>query len=908
KDFTLLFSAGNESTDADANGVVDLDSLLAPGTAKNCITVGGSENDRPTPSPNPDSFYYGEQWSEDFFTEPISSDLAADAPFGMAAFSSRGPTDDGRLKPDVVAPGTWILSAYSQVNHPDDGGTQYDGWGSPPNRWYKYIGGTSMSAPLTAGAATLVRDYYNDVAGLATPSSALIKATLINGAYDLTPGQYGSGVFQEVSGRPDNVQGWGRVDLANALIPDPPRTWWYDDHSAGLSTGDIVTYTGSFTTPLVVTSADEPLRVSLVWTDYPGTPPAGGLVNDLDLEVIGPDNTHYYGNGTAGDRANNVEGVDILTPTLGTFTITVRAHNVAQETQPYALVVSGALRDPSCKTLNSVALTTTEAAILPETVSVGWHVPFTATVSPSTATAPVGYAWTFGDGQGHSSVISTTAHAYETAGLYTVVVTATNCGGSLVSDSLQIEVTCRELSGVELLTSSPVEIGQNATFSAAVLPLDANPLITYTWDFGDAQEDSGTVSTTQHLYAQPGLYTVTVTATNCSGSAVVSDEALVEVVCVQLTGASASADDPVLVGQPMGFQSSVAPPNATQPITYSWDFGGAGVGSDLDGPSPTFTYTQAGTYTVSLAVTNCDGNGLALDTFQVRVQDTCQPLAGVTAGADDPVRLGEPVHFQTTTSPPNATQLISYTWNFGAAGEGSGLHGPSPVFTYTEVGTHTVTVTATNCGGQVTNTRSVVVQEADTCQALVEVTASADDPVALGRPLHFQTIISPPDADEPIAYSWTFGAAGSGSDLDGPNPVFTYTEAGTHDVIVAATNCGGSGLDTGGLAVVVTCEPASDVDFAWGPQPVYVRARTTFTASVGGGALPLTYTWRFGDDDSQVIEKSGVVSHTFGVSGVYSITLTVANPCGTAAPVTRQVSVGMPDLGYEVFLPILLRK
>jgi PKD repeat protein len=768
--------------------------------------VGASENDRLTPSPNPDSFYYGKKWPKDFVTEPISSDLAADAPFGMAAFSSRGPTDDGRIKPDVVAPGTWILSAYSQANHLEDGGHQYAGWGNPPNRWYKYIGGTSMSAPLTAGAATLVRDYYNDVAGLPAPSSALIKATLINGAYDLTPGQYGSGAFQEVSGRPDNVQGWGRVDLAHALIPDPPRTWWYDDHGAGLSTGDVITYTGSFTSPLVVTSADEPLRVSLVWTDYPATPPAGGLVNDLDLEVIGPGNTHYYGNGSAGDRTNNVEGVDILTPTLGTFTVTVRAYNVAQETQPYALVVSGALSDPSCKTLNGVTLTTTEAAIPPGTVSVGWHVPFTATVSPPTATAPIGYAWAFGDGQGHSGVVSTTAHAYEAAGLYTVVVTATNCGDAPASDSLQIEVACRALSGVELFTSSPVEMGQSATFSAAVTPSDASPLITYTWDFGDTQGDSGTISTTQHLYAQPGLYTVTVTATNCGGSAVFSDEALVEVVCVSLTGVSASANDPVLTGRPMSFQSSVAPPTATRPITYSWDFGGAGAGSDLDGPGPTFTYTQAGTYTVSLAVTNCDGNGLALDTFQVLVQDTCQPMTGVTASADDPVRLGEPVHFQATASPPDATQLISYTWDFGAAGEGSGLNGPSPVFTYTEVGTHTVTVTVTNCGGQVTGTLQVVVQEADTCLALVEVTASADDPVALGRALHFQASVSPPEADEPITYAWNFGAAGSGSGLDGPSPVFTYTEAGTHDVVVAATNCGGAGLDVDELAVVVTCE------------------------------------------------------------------------------------------------------
>ena len=85
----------------------------------------------------------------------------------MAPFSSRGPTDDGRIKPDVVAPGSWVLSGFSGVYqegygdpfNTHNGKYQSDGWGMPASLAYKYMGGTSMSNPLVAGAAAVVHDY-----------------------------------------------------------------------------------------------------------------------------------------------------------------------------------------------------------------------------------------------------------------------------------------------------------------------------------------------------------------------------------------------------------------------------------------------------------------------------------------------------------------------------------------------------------------------------------------------------------------------------------------------------------------------------------------------------------------------------------------------------------------------------
>jgi len=336
KDFTILFAAGNEGIDANNDGYVDLDSMGAPATAKNVITIGASDNMRSTGGYNPPvcANWFG-CFGPDYPTNPTRSDPLSDNAGELAAFSSRGPTDDGRIKPDLVAPGTNILSILSS----QASGT---GWGLAPNPFYMYMGGTSMAAPLAAGAAVVVRDYLVSGEAHPNPSSALIKATLINSAVDIS----GYGVASQEAGQPipNNHEGWGRIDMAAAT--NGTDRVFVDDPSRTLTTN--LAHTFSFT----VTNSTIPLKVSLVWTDYPGTPAASRqLVNNLDLVVTAPDgSTTHYGNnfsggwsspGGVGDQRNNVENVYVQSPTTGVWTIDVVGSNVPQGTQPYALVVSG---------------------------------------------------------------------------------------------------------------------------------------------------------------------------------------------------------------------------------------------------------------------------------------------------------------------------------------------------------------------------------------------------------------------------------------------------------------------------------------------------------------------------------------------------------------------------------------
>lgn len=379
KDMVITFSAGNSGIDASpADGIVDQDSIGAPGTAKNCITIGASENYRPDfkyeypqGTCNTPTWYWFD--STDYATNPIKSDLMADNASGMAAFSSRGPTADGRFKPDLTAPGAAIISTRT------DQAPAWAQWGecgipSALQTYYRYMGGTSMANPLTAGSAVLVRQYYSDgwhandslttntsaAPGDAfSPSSALVKATLINGAWDMTSGQYGTGSTREIppswdAGHdlPNNVEGYGRVDLMHSLFPgsgwgdNASRKMWVHDVSPGLKTDQFSSYSVS------VTSSANPLVITLVWTDpYGALAAATELVNNLDLTVTAPGGTVYYPNGlnkTSGvDTKNNVEQVKLTSPTSGTYMVSVKGTAVpgngvaGTTTQPFALVISG---------------------------------------------------------------------------------------------------------------------------------------------------------------------------------------------------------------------------------------------------------------------------------------------------------------------------------------------------------------------------------------------------------------------------------------------------------------------------------------------------------------------------------------------------------------------------------------
>ncbi|UXI69996.1 S8 family serine peptidase [Tahibacter amnicola] len=274
--YIIAFSAGNSGPGAST--------LTAPKEAKNPIIVASSTNFR------------------------------AGAINAISGFSSRGPAVDGRVLPNVSAPGESIASARRRAGA-SLCGTEIAGTATH----YALCSGTSMAAPHVSGSIALITQWWRAQHAGATPSPAMAKALLVNGAIDMATADV-----------PNNNEGWGRVNLANTI--DATMQQFTVDQSIVLDdAGQNQQWTVGVANP------SKPVRITLAWTDAPGAVGANpALVNNLDLEVSHAGNT-YKGNvmtagvsstGGTADAKNNVENVFLPAGAGGAVTIRVNATNL----------------------------------------------------------------------------------------------------------------------------------------------------------------------------------------------------------------------------------------------------------------------------------------------------------------------------------------------------------------------------------------------------------------------------------------------------------------------------------------------------------------------------------------------------------------------------------------------------
>ena len=306
-DFLVIFAAGN-CGDTPTSGCLrtGTSSIATPATAKNVLAVGATRN-------------------------------SANAQY-LASLTSRGPTSDGRIKPDVLSPGFGVFSARASAvtdgNHTESCATISKT-------------GTSMATPGVAGAALLIIDYFKFgyhpsttplSADSKTPSAAMLKAILVNSGQAVTARMSGTGQMDIVP-YPGNEQGHGRVQL-DQVLP-------FDGDFKLLAEERVCTADEVFTFTLEMRSTHVDLSATLTWVDPPGVPnTANILVNDLDLAIALQNGTSsYYPNGLdQADPTNTVERIIITSSSFqkgDTYDVIVNCTRVVDPPQVFALAVTG---------------------------------------------------------------------------------------------------------------------------------------------------------------------------------------------------------------------------------------------------------------------------------------------------------------------------------------------------------------------------------------------------------------------------------------------------------------------------------------------------------------------------------------------------------------------------------------
>ncbi|GEM_PF-1093492 len=323
----ITSSAGNAGPGYQSTG--------SPGHAKNVITVGATYNWAP------DGGDYG--------------GVNSDNPEDIVGYSSRGWTADNRIKPDVVAPAELTTSTQT----PQGTGTY-----EPNPEEYRWMGGTSSSNPVAAGAASVIVEWYEENHGY-RPSPAMVRSLLINTAEPLS---------EEIGNTegpiPNRDEGWGMVDISKLEYPKEDQLPFYtvDQEEELTDSGEYHEYTVEHEDP------EEPMKVTLGWADEAAPPDAFDdptLMNDLNLEVVSPEGEVYQGNafeegwtqpnedtmevfdrkGDGWDDTNNVQNVYIPPEDLvaGNYSVRVTganivadAVNIGETSQDYALAVHNA--------------------------------------------------------------------------------------------------------------------------------------------------------------------------------------------------------------------------------------------------------------------------------------------------------------------------------------------------------------------------------------------------------------------------------------------------------------------------------------------------------------------------------------------------------------------------------------
>ena len=447
----------------------------------------------------------------------------------------------------------------------------------------------------------------------------------------------------------------------------------------------------------------------------------------------------------------------------------------------------------------------------------------------NTSTNATSYSWDFGDGNG--STASNPMNTYPDDGQYTVILTATNdCGSETItqivttSSAPQAAFTTSGTSGCEPLTVNFTDGSTSNTTS-------------WSWDFPGGTPSNSTEQNPSVTYAEAGIYTVTLIASNSTGNSTVTETDFIVVAPLASPSFTSIGD-----GNTVTFTNT-----STNTTSYSWDFGD---GNSSTESNPVHTYSEDGQYTVVLTATNDCGS----QTIEQVVVTSSVPQAGFTSTGTS--GCGPLTVSFTDQSTSNTT---SWEWSF-PGGTPSSSTEQNPVVVYDVPGTYSVTLVASNNSGATNAT------EVDLVNVIPLPT------VGFTTEIDGSQVIFNNTTTNATSYSWDFGDGNMSSEI---NPIHVYEMDGQYEVTLIAENeCGAVTTEVVIISIVAL------------PQ-------ASFTAETQSGCAPLTvvfqdqssesttsWSWSFiGGNPASSDEQNPIV--VYDTPGTYTVALTATNSTGS---------------------------
>jgi len=517
---------------------------------------------------------------------------------------------------------------------------------------------------------------------------------------------------------------------------------------------------------------------------------------------------------------------------------------------------------------------------------------FSATPTSGLAPLPVNFtdlsvsydgitSWTWNFGDGETSSKQNPIHIYNQNGVYTVKLkvyesdgdndTKTKVDYVIIPNQPPIADANGSYTGTE---------GIAVTFDGSGSYDSDGTIISYFWDFGDGK--TSTEQDPTHTYTQNGTYTVTLTVTD-DGSAIDTDttNATVDDIgsTADFSAMPTSGDEPLAVSFT---DLSVSYDGIT---SWNWSFGDGETSTEQN---PTHTYASAGLYTVSLKVSEEDGNNDTKTKFPYIIVDDNMPNANFTYSPSNPLE-GDQVTFDASSS-TGYDEPLSYSWDFGDDAFGEGV---SPAHAYAQDGNYLVTLTVTDAD-ESTDSISQTITVADTA-LVVNFSANA---TSGPEPLTVSFTDLSTSYDGITSWTWNFE---DGETSTEQNPTHMYAADGTYTVSLTVIEADGNNdIETKASYITVT-DSTPLADFSCLPNPAALTI--DFTDQSTSYDELVSWAWNFSDGETST-EQNPI--HKFPNNGTFNVMLTVTDADGSTDTITRQVLTYLPNSPFESPFPLFV--